>query len=493
MNEPLDVERILGDRPFAEVSESVLTVTAGGLVAMAGEFDHETRRAPVAVYDGGDQRRRAVLRSRHPVQALAFHPTAPLLAVGTGEYDGGYFFEGELLLLDLETGAVVSLIEEGPGRQVLGLEWLNNNELRLLLAPPDDWEDRAARVEGHEAVVRRDDWRSMPPESIEYQELAGPRVPAPRQELLALDRPRRNVRAVEELPDGRVLAALSGVAVEAWLPSGELQWRVPDDDGGAELVVTPDGASVWSRLRRHTWPESVQSVSRHSLEDGARLDEFAPPAPCTLVRSDGRPVIAFDAALSERARLRITRGRAVYLHEIEPTPPDEIESPAQWLTAAEVAPPEIDGHPHRAGSLRRLFPYAWVPDEWHHGGPGTETADGSLVYAGTVHHGHGLQPGGVFVVRRDMTSGTPRWVFRTDHPAVALDADDHTAFVAFDDGEIVAFDLADGSVQWRCHLPGTYPTALTVPAVGRLLVGTSDGRILDCVVTVGRPRHTPPR
>ncbi|WP_327129668.1 hypothetical protein [Streptomyces sp. NBC_01727] len=52
---------------------------------------------------------------------MAFHPRLPLLSVGSGDYDGGYFFEGELLLLDLETGSATSLIEHELGRQVLGL------------------------------------------------------------------------------------------------------------------------------------------------------------------------------------------------------------------------------------------------------------------------------------------------------------------------------------------------------------------------------------
>ncbi|MEV7682649.1 hypothetical protein AB0O64_29480 [Streptomyces sp. NPDC088341] len=53
---------------------------------------------------------------------MAFHPGFPVLAVGMGSYDGGYSFEGEPLLLDLETGTAASLIEHDPGRQVLGLK-----------------------------------------------------------------------------------------------------------------------------------------------------------------------------------------------------------------------------------------------------------------------------------------------------------------------------------------------------------------------------------
>ncbi|MET9793641.1 hypothetical protein [Streptomyces canus] len=40
---------------------------------------------------------------------MTFHPMLPLLTVGTGRYDGGYFFEGELLLLHLRQPAACSL------------------------------------------------------------------------------------------------------------------------------------------------------------------------------------------------------------------------------------------------------------------------------------------------------------------------------------------------------------------------------------------------
>ncbi|UGT43642.1 hypothetical protein LTV02_09765 [Nocardia yamanashiensis] len=116
---------------------------------------------------------------------MAFHPTLPLLAVGSGSYDGGYHLEGELLLLDLETGKVTSLIEHWSGREVLGLQWLDDDRLRVQMSPPDDYRDENAWVEGHVAVVHRADWRSVPSNSITGYELAGPRVPLPRPDKRA--------------------------------------------------------------------------------------------------------------------------------------------------------------------------------------------------------------------------------------------------------------------------------------------------------------------
>src|SRR5205085_9068082 len=48
---------------------------------------------------------------RWPAKAIAFHPVLAIVAIGTGSYDGGYAYEGELLLLNLATGHVVSLLE----------------------------------------------------------------------------------------------------------------------------------------------------------------------------------------------------------------------------------------------------------------------------------------------------------------------------------------------------------------------------------------------
>lgn len=493
---PLRVDRVFGDCSFAEIGEPVLAVTAeGGRLAVAGEYVHESGRAPVAVYDGHDLSCRAVLRSRFPVHGLAFHPTLPLLAVGTGRYDGGYFFEGELLLLDWETNVTVSSFEDGIGREVLGLEWLDDHDLRLLLAPPDDWQDKAAWVEGHVAVVRRADWGAVGPGTIDLTELAGPRVSAPRADSraeagaalsrLSGDRePRRSVRAVEELPDGRILVALAGVAVECWLPSGETQWRVLDDadsdGGGQELVVAPDERSVWAGLRRPYGQRSARPLVRYSLADGARLDGFSPHSPYTLVQChDGLPAIA-PIDRDRMDWLRVRRGRRIYFQEVEPTSTSRFDPTVEWLSAADPVAAGTDDRPRPAGDARRLFRYSWVPEETHFAGPGVEIADGSLVYAGTVYHGHGLQPGGAFVVRRDMTTGNPHWVFRADCPVTDLDTDTGTAYVAYQDGEIVALDLQDGSVRWRQRLQGVFPTALTAVGVDRLLVGTSDGRVLTC-------------
>ncbi|MFC8449298.1 hypothetical protein [Kitasatospora sp. NPDC057223] len=179
---PIPVGRDGSDDPFDGIGDPVLFVAAKqrGLAAVAGAHEDGEART-VGVFHITDRpRRRRLLSSRHPVNAMAFHPTLPLLAVGSGEYDGGYHFEGELLLVDLDTGTVLSLIAHHLGRHVIGLEWLNHHELRVLMAPPDDYKDSKAHVEGHVAVLHRGDWTTVGASSLTHRDLAGPRVPAPR-------------------------------------------------------------------------------------------------------------------------------------------------------------------------------------------------------------------------------------------------------------------------------------------------------------------------
>ncbi|GAB1823351.1 outer membrane protein assembly factor BamB family protein [Herbidospora sp. RD11066] len=447
-------------------------------------------RCPVGVYSRRDLTCRALVHWRHPVHAMAFHPRLPLLAIGTGRYDGGHHFGGELLLLSLDTGVAVPLVEhlsgdDASGRQVLGLEWLDDQALRVLMAPPDDWQDAAACTEGHVAVVRRTDWSRVPPGSVTSDDLAGPRIPVARPDgreaaralvtrLSAGWKPRRNVRAVEPLPDGRILATLDGVLLEAWSPSGEREWSVADEEGGREIVVT--GETVWVSSMR---PDG--EIIRLSLADGALLDRVTPSGPVSLVRcSDGRPALAPRAldAFPIRSASRL------YFLTFTPMKGDELARGEASVDAVALStlPADRPGEPDPA-EIRTLFPHAWEAGERHIAGPGAETPDGTLVHAGRIYDGRGLQPGGSFVVRRSAATGTPLWVFRTDRPATTLALDEDAVYVAYDDGEIIVLDLHDGTARRRGHMKvgavPVRPTALTVAGPGRLLIGTSDGRVVD--------------
>lgn len=518
------VRRVLGDGPFAEIGEPALAVAdeRSRTVAVGGDLGHvqwsgsgtaDSRWTGhrIGVYAQDGLRCRHLVRSRYPVRSLAFHPVLPLLAVGTGSYDGGYSFEGELLLIHLDSGDVVSALQYP--REVLGVEWRSQTALRLLLAPCDDWENPQAHEQGHAVVVARSDWGAAGRGAIGAEELAAPAEPVVHPDHRAQARRilaelaasagrqwsvRRRVWAVEGTEDGRVLAALDGVLAESWLPSGSLQWTVEDEEGGRQLVLASDGTSVWTNAERRSrrkgtrWERSAPRVARIALETGQELETLSPGVFAVLIAGGQRMILRpLDGRRKHPERLMMfdldgpVNGpelghfdlfnhpfavrRASRPYVLVGTDPDKPHR-EKWVTAVGAD-----------GTLRPLFPHSWVPAEHHFGGPAVEIAQ-SLVYAGAVHHGHGLQPGGAYTVRRSL-NGSVQWQHRANHPATALDTDGHAVYVADNSGALTALDADDGSVRWKTELKveGAPTTALSLAVApqGHLLIGTVDGRILE--------------
>jgi hypothetical protein len=532
MPDPLIVRRVLGDRPFAEIGEP--TVAAAdprlGCVVVGGDMGRipwpQSGRPPidrwpqyrVGVYDAEDLRCRHVYDCRWPVNSVAFHPSLPLVAVGAGRYDGSWDFEGQLLLMDLESGDVRPVLDGL--REVTSVRWLDERRLRLVVSP-EDKEYEHAFSHGFEAVLERDDWPAVPPRSVGHRWVTGPRVPygrpvdrGPARELLtersaaagAAWAPRRQVRAVEALADGRVLATLESARLECRLPSGELQWAVPDLDGGQQIHVSADQGSAWVNVR-HTsrstgsgWQRSGTLVERISLADGRSLEAFDPGSAVTFTGSrDGRlavrtgwpdrqggETILLTPGGAEAARFtlpasdfRIRRGtELLFVQDLHPRPEGRA-----WVGALVAGEP--DGEPE----LRRLFPLDWEPGRGSHlfPGPAVQLDGDALVQAAVVRGEEEALPRNAFVVRRRLPDGAPQWVFATDRPVTALDGDDDTVFAAHRSGEIVAIDARTGSPRWRHRLrvdgQVVVPLSLTSAGAGRLLVGTVDGRILDCATT----------
>jgi hypothetical protein len=120
----------------------------GSVVALISDFDllywparalyegHRIRHR-VSLYSEGFRARIGVFDgARFPINDLAFHPSRPLIAIATGVYDGGFFFEGELLLWNWETGESLKVLSEN--REVSRVRFVDSDSLVLLLRPPDE-------------------------------------------------------------------------------------------------------------------------------------------------------------------------------------------------------------------------------------------------------------------------------------------------------------------------------------------------------------------
>jgi hypothetical protein len=91
-------------------------------------------RHRLMLFRRSDLRRVACLdEARWLINDVAFHPTEPIAAVATGSYDGGWAFEGELLIWNWQTGAVTRPL--GEEREIVRCRFDDAQRLTILLRP----------------------------------------------------------------------------------------------------------------------------------------------------------------------------------------------------------------------------------------------------------------------------------------------------------------------------------------------------------------------
>ncbi|KAB2340642.1 PQQ-binding-like beta-propeller repeat protein [Actinomadura rudentiformis] len=512
------MRRILGDEPFADIgapdvvaSNGVWTLVGGdlGWLGWHGDMTCNTwwQGWRLGVYWADDLRLEHLLRLRWPVRSIAFHPSLPFAAVGTGGYDGGYLFNGELLLVDLESGWTRSMLDAD--REVRLVEWLDDRTLRLLVAPhSEDWE--GAGTHGHEFVLERD-WTWADEHTISLPPGDEPLIETPAQrgaeaELLELFpgwTRRRQVWDVARLDDGRVLAVLEGIALEAWLASGEREWVVLDEAGGRQIAVAPDERSAMvnisegKRLVKGRWMRRPGRALRVALADGNVLETFDNGTSMMFTtRNDGWLALRDARYKEERPQTRLVSPEGVevgrvalgrydsgrHVLRVRNSPElyflqgrnDAFPSDDTWIVSVGV--PE--------GEVRWLFPLEWEAkvDRLIFGGPAVRVGGGALVHGGGLAARRGRMADAAYIVRRRLSDGAVDWLFRGDFIVTVLEADGDTVYAALRSGEILALDAADGTVRWRTEIPGT-PLSMSLERDGRMLIGTAEGRVLDCEVT----------
>lgn len=150
-NSPLPSGRRLPACAFADIGEpcAVFQAPGGALLTVASAFhgQHPGRQLDVyeqslRLYRGGDLECIAVLPDLgFPLNAIAWHPSRPVLVIGGGRYDGGAFFEGGLLAWDYASGKTQSLLADN--REVLACDFEDDGRrLAFTVAPSDDLKDR---------------------------------------------------------------------------------------------------------------------------------------------------------------------------------------------------------------------------------------------------------------------------------------------------------------------------------------------------------------
>jgi hypothetical protein len=117
--------------------------------------------SPLAVFDA----------AAFPINDVAFHPSEPIVAIGAGSYDGGFFFEGQLVLWDWESGKCISTTTRVP--EVLRLRFSDDGSALNLIVRPWDEDSIAGKADPFELVFKLTlSVASMSPAAINEQEVA---------------------------------------------------------------------------------------------------------------------------------------------------------------------------------------------------------------------------------------------------------------------------------------------------------------------------------
>lgn len=519
--------RLLADAPCVEVGEPQLVLddpdgerffVAGtfGAVQWFGWGQATGYRHQVGVYDRGDASCLLVVPSRWPVTSFALHRSGSILAVGTGSYDGGLYFDGELLVIELSTGRTTSLLRHP--REVAALAWVDDDTLEVTVLPVDDglgeWSDLVSEV--YQIAV---DWADMGSHALDLGAVGWQPVPfsypsadeavagAVLADLVARTGRtwslRRSLWALHDVGDGTLLAACEGVAAECWAleSPADPQWRVLVDGTGCQLTpLTP--TSVVTTVVPAPIDGRPAAGSVHQTIDIAdgKVRSSSASMPATVAVRGPRSTVLFrpvqngartsshDSVLMnaegvELARLRLS-GYDLFNHwfPVRYAPEALVvvgADPKPWLDK-QVAVVEVrDG----TAQLRELYPL------------GLETARqvmaGPAVYVSDSRGAAIIQSGKVYIlgvdtphilVRRSYPDGGLVWVTELDDLPTDLDEREGNLVVTTLSGMLLELDTLTGAVVRATELvvrnTRVTPLSLAITQTHGYAIGLLDGRIL---------------
>jgi hypothetical protein len=475
-----------------------------GLVAVATHFPHlhsggrahydgHALRHRVVVYDRATRARRAVFDAiRHPINELAFRGDGDALAIACGSYDGGYAFEGELLVWDLVTNAIRRPL--GVNREVVRVRWIDDSRLAVLVRPEHDMDgdDAFSRLYGAELADvdlssrgRRDPRLSEQPGAPEAFGFAGAAPPDDTAWSiaggLAPGVRRAAIRDVAYV-GGRIAAVDDDCLVCLWDVALRQATRIRGPGSGQQILHVGARVVVAAVERQGSVLYALEGDELRLLRRLDRCYLFSADAHGRLLARDtGRAAPRLDLVLDADGAtlhaadlghfdvfnhsLRLDGGERLYF--LRGTPPSQHEH----KVLASVDPD---------GVVQAVMP--WDGEGAHRMDPGACLVDDGALVVGYRVHDPRPGKGQRFVARRDRHGATLWQVERPCAPvALAYAPAVGAVLVVSLDGTLAALDARTGAPRGETTLvlDGMLapPTCIAVDGA-RATLGTLDGRLV---------------
>ncbi len=492
------------------------------LVAVAGNFDlmywpgratysgHRLRHR-LTLLERDCKRRIAVCdAARFPINDVALHPVQPIVAVATGVYDGGYMFEGDLLLWNWRTGEVRRPLAES--REVVACRFVDDSRLAVLLRPRDEEEYGEANAFETFVGVVLDDLRDAAELGL-HRDGSDPRLqglrPIPPCSL-GFETPSSSVRDEDEL--GRSLVAhyearhrtwdvrwtapetLALVHdrchLELWTAGGERTQRFEGRGHGVQLLDVAERLHVHALDRGNPGPGDTAKSALFELagrdlalrREFDRAYAFSVDALGRVLARDVTGGATTDLVLDSRmgTLLETTLGHYdCFNHHVRLDGGD-----ALWFLRG--TPPASHRHKRLCRVTRGLAAHEVL--DWD--GASTHHMEGTACWIGSdavaiAYRVYDPNPskGSAVVERRSLATGRTVWQHSLHFPPIALRHILPLEVIVWGtlDGRLGALDARTGRPVGETTLQvdgvPTAPTCLDY-AAGRLVVGTIDGRAL---------------
>ncbi|MCA9610431.1 MAG: hypothetical protein KC619_32770 [Myxococcales bacterium] len=468
----------------------------------------------LSLYDGALERRLGVFDgARFPINDVALHPTRPLVAVGTGSYDGGHSFEGDLWLWSWESGEVRRLL--GERRDVTACRWVDEDRLAVLLHPRDEEEYPGKEDEAfethvglvlddlrdiHESGFRDPDPRLGALQPIEPASLGF--VAAPMHDR---DRRRRFDEVLEATPyeersrvwdlmwlsPERLAATHDQCHVEVWSTrTGERTRHIRGEGHGVQLIEAL-GSPLVHVLRRADFLEGVEAGStlfRIGPSGLERVRTFDRPVVlstdgagrllCRDPGGHGRERADVVLSASNEEVLRADLGRYdCFNHYVRLDGQEGL----YFLRGTPAS-----SHQHKR--LCRVTPSGAVEEVMEWDDRATHLMVGTACWLSAQSIVRAVKvydpwpgAGSKLIERRELGSASPTWTLPVDAPATDLEATRDVVVFALMDGTIGILDAETGEPRWTDELEvDGVPTFATTLAVqdDTVAIGTADGRVL---------------